>query len=367
MSNKNGNLEALKEYLIANGKDQTWASLADKFNLFQELDRDGKAERARGVYRRLKKQGRLDSNNLKLKSRWQSASGQWLESYKVDADSTFIEEFKEFKEDFLDDLKKIGPKIKVPQETSDGKSKFLYELAIPDFHFGKITNMSLAQQAEYFKTAIMALVKKASGVPIDRFLFPIGNDFFNSDTIGYTTTKGTPQRDNSHWQESFRVGWTAVISVIEQLKKIAPVDIVIVQGNHDEFKTFFLGDLLYAYYINDESVTIDNSFQSPRKYYYYEGVLIGYTHGDKEKVAELPLIMATEVPELWAMAKFRNFHTGHLHKQEVTEYQGTTIRVLPSLVGQDEWHKQMGYNSTKKAQAFIWGENGLEGYFQVNY
>jgi len=370
MSSKNNSLEALKEYLIANGKNGTWASLADKFGLFQDLNRDDKAEKVRYIYRKLKRQGKVPAANLKLKSRWQGPNGQWLESYKADSDSSALEDFELFKDEFIKDLKKIGPKPSINEsyyKDSDSTESFLYELALPDFHFGKITGLSIEAQGSYFYDAVMSLVKKASGVKIDRFLLPIGNDFFNSDTIDYTTTKGTPQRDNCHWQKSFRIGWTTVISVVEQLKQIAPVDIVIVQGNHDQFKSFFLGDLLYAYYINDSTVSIDNSFDSPRKYYLYNDILIGYTHGDKEKIQELPLIMATEVPELWAASRFRNIHTGHLHKQEVTEIQGTSIRTLPSLVGQDEWHKQMGYNSTRKAQAFIWGNNGLEGYFQSNY
>jgi uncharacterized protein YeaO (DUF488 family) len=361
-------IEALENHLIKYGKTKSWRELGLQFNVFPDKTGEPLADAVRNVYRRLVKKGLIDkeTDGLKLKSKWQSPSGEWLSSWVSNQESKFLDDFNEFKKSFLEELKSKSTKARI-QPNSRTSENYLYEIAIPDFHFGKIAGMSINEQADYFYNAVVALVKKASGVPIERFLFPIGNDFFNSDTIGYTTTKGTPQRDNSHWQESFRVGWTAVVRTINFLNTIAPVDVVIVQGNHDEFKSFFLGDVLTAYFINNNTVNIDNSFESPRKYYAYKNVLIGYTHGDKEKVSDLPLIMATEAPFLWANSVHRNFHTGHLHKQETTEIQGTIIRTLPSLVGQDEWHKSMGYNSSKKAQAFIWGNNGLEGYFQVNY
>jgi hypothetical protein len=41
--------------------------------------------------------------------------------------------------------------------------------------------------------------------------------------------------------------------------------------------------------------------------------------------------------------------------------------VLPALCSQDEWHKKMGYNSKRKARAYIWNaEYGQEGHVQIN-
>lgn len=363
MNNKDA-IKKLELHLRAEGKTDTWANLADKFNAFQEKDRESKGDAVRSVFRRIKRESK-DQNGMRLKSMWQSASGEWLKSYQQDASVEVINQFKEFKDDFIEDIKSLNKHY--PKTPKAKEAGVLYEICLPDFHFGKIAGLSVQEQANLFYNCLVDLVKKAGSLNIEKFLLPIGNDFFNTDNLNYTTTKGTQQRDNSTWQESFRYGWRTVIASINYLLQYAPVDIVIVQGNHDYEKSFYLGDLLLAYFDSNDHVQIDNGLNSPRKYYMYNDILIGFTHGDKEKVSELPLLMATEVPELWAAAKHREFHTGHLHKQETTEIQTVLIRIMPALCGTDEWHKLMGYNSIRKAQGYVWGAEGLEGYFQKSY
>ena len=92
-----------------------------------------------------------------------------------------------------------------------------------------------------------------------------------------------------------------------------------------------------------------------------------FTHGDNEKPSDMPLIMATEQPEMFAATEFREAHCGHYHKEQVNEYRGVKVRFLPSICALDEWHKKMGYQSLRAAQAFIWNhDEGLEGYLQSN-
>jgi predicted phosphodiesterase len=363
------NIERLISHLKEYGKTDSWVNLANEFKVFQGQHNKSKSDNVRYLYRKhVRVAEEAPKQALKLKSRWQSASGEWLESYKADESLDVAQEFDRFKNELLSDIASIKNKPYSNTIKKGGQGSCLVELALPDFHFGKIDGLSIIEQAILFKQTVLNLIYKAdAGVDIERIVFPLGNDLFNSDNLNYTTVKGTQQRDNSHWQESFRVAWTTIIEVINDISKVAPVDVIMVAGNHDESKVFYLGDLLKAYYSNAKSITIDNEINAPRKYYQYKDTLIGYTHGDKEKLHELPLIMATEVPEAWATSIHRSFHTGHLHKQEVTEYQGVVVRIMPSLTGRDEWHKQMGYNSIRRAQVLIWGDEGLEGYFQKSY
>jgi len=362
------NIKKLEEHLILKGKTDTWNNLANQFSVFQDKKGEAKGDSVRSIYRRLNRNGQLNIQpNLKLKSRWQSANGEWLESYKASEEVDVKEVLSDFKSDFLNDIKNINKSFKLDGYKKSSEDAVLYEIAMPDFHFGKISGMSILEQSNLFFKTIVSLVEKTEGLNIERFLLPLGNDFFNTDNLNYTTTKGTSQQDNCSWQESFRIGWKTVLASVNFLLKYAPVDIVIVQGNHDYERSFYLGDLLTAYYHDNHYVRIDNGIDAPRKYYVYNDILLGFTHGDKEKVSELPLLMATEVPELWALSKHREFHTGHLHKQETTEIQTVLIRTLPALCGTDSWHKQMGYNSIRKAQGYVWGKEGLEGYFQKSY
>ena len=92
-----------------------------------------------------------------------------------------------------------------------------------------------------------------------------------------------------------------------------------------------------------------------------------YTHGNNEKAADMPLIMATEEPLLFANAKFREVHCGHLHKEMVNEYRGIKVRFIPSICPADLWHKKMGYEAQRAAQAYIWSyKNGYEGHLQCS-
>ncbi len=81
----------------------------------------------------------------------------------------------------------------------------------------------------------------------------------------------------------------------------------------------------------------------------------------------MPLIMATEQPMLFAQTKFREVHCGHKHKEQVNEYRGVKVRFIPSICGNDSWHKMMGYEAKRTGQAHIWSkERGYEGYLQTN-
>lgn len=310
----------------------------------------------------------IKSNNkgMQIKSRWQSASGEWLESYKAVNDDETVLDIADLKDELVEDLKNLNKTSNYSTKQIKGDQNLL-EISLPDFHLGKVDDTNIESQCELYVQSIIDLVTKAQGSNITRIVLPTGNDLFNSDGIDYTTTKGTPQLDNGTWQKTFRLGCRAVVKSINYLKTIAPVDVIIVQGNHDYQKTFYLGEILDAYFFNDNNVTVDNEINAPRKYYKYGNTLLAYTHGNNEKMHDLPLIMAVEESIKFAETKHHYWRLGHIHKEMVNEYQGIVVEVLPALCAQDEWHKKMGYNSKRKAKAYIWSkEYGQEGMVQIN-
>ena len=247
------------------------------------------------------------------------------------------------------------------------KDPVLYEISLPDIHFGKITDDDPGTIEDHYMRAIQDLHRKADGLEIERFLLPVGNDGLNSEGFSRATTKGTPQQDSMMWRQSFRGYWHLVMKAIDYLAEFAPVDVIVVQGNHDFERMFYVGEVLDAMYTNHKNVTIDNGLNT-RKYYEYGINMIMFTHGDKEKPQELPLLIATEQPEMWSRAKVREVHCGHRHKEMLNEYMGTKVRFIPSICGNDAWHKTQGYVGTLRCgQAFIWNKNrGLEGHLQTN-
>lgn len=291
------------------------------------------------------------------------------------------QEFKtleNIRKDFIEDLKNISPKI--PKINYPAHSNpYLLELNIFDLHLGKIawepetnSNYNIETAIRLFNNSIDEFIRDTSHYPIGRILLPIGNDFFNSDrSYPYnSTTKGTPQEEDTRWQNTFRIGRKLLVDNITKLSNIAPVDILMIPGNHDFERNFYLGDSLEGWFHNNPNVHINNS-PNPRKYYQYENTLLGFTHGDSEKLTDLPLIMAQENPIAWSETEFREFHLGHYHHkkeikyQSTSEYQGVKIRYMSSLSGNDAWHHKKGYiGATRSAEAYLWGSTqGLKAIF----
>ena len=294
---------------------------------------------------------------------WQNFNGE--QRYSIVTHNQWHEQ-PQVKEELLQYIRKRSNKVKKIKYVKP-KDPVLYEISLPDIHYGKITDEGPDALEEHYMKAIMDLHRKADGVEIDRFLLPVGNDGLNSEGMRRSTTKGTPQQDSMRWRQSFRGYWHLVTKAIDYLAQFAPVDVVVVQGNHDFERMFYVGEVLDALYHNNKNVTVDNSLET-RKYYEYGINMIMFTHGDKERAAELPLLIATEQPDMWGRCKIREVHCGHKHKEMLNEYMGTKVRFIPSICANDNWHKTQGYVGTLRCgQAYIWNKNrGLEGYLQTN-
>lgn len=269
------------------------------------------------------------------------------------------------KEELLSLVKDYAPKVKPIEYKSYGKNVLL-EISMPDVHFGKLSwkdesgeDYDLKIATNRFKDAIKDLLSKTPLEHVERILFPIGNDMINVDSRKNMTTAGTPQDSDSRFRKLLNTVKDLLIETISDLSQIAPVDVVVVSGNHDYDTMFTMGMILEAYFTNNPNVNIDNN-PKQRKYYRYHNSAIMLTHGNEEKHADLGLIFATEQPALWAATLYREAQLGHYHKNKKTnyisvdEYQGFQINILPSLSGSDFWHSSKGYMGLKQAKAFLY-------------
>jgi hypothetical protein len=264
----------------------------------------------------------------------------------------------------------------------DRKTDNLLEISIPDLHIGKLGwapesgedyDMDIA--IKRYRDAVKKLLSRVNLKNVEKILLPIGNDVLQIDNENYTTTSGTAVDTDGRFPKMFKAAKELFIETIEELKLIAPVDVVIVRGNHDYLSSFMLGEVLSAWYHNDPNVNIDNAPKS-RKYYQYGKVGIQYTHGDKEAHSELGQLFSHEQPLIWADTKYRFCKLGHKHKTKKTNkpsfkdvttkdtFIGFQVEILPSLSGPDEWHYTEGYIGLKQAKAFLYSkEEGEIGEF----
>lgn len=254
------------------------------------------------------------------------------------------------------------------------------EINIPDLHIGKLAwgketgeDYDIKIAIARYKKAVEELVSRVNPLTLEKFILPVGNDMINVDNAGNTTTAGTNVSCDSRFGKMFQAAKNLLIETIDSLTVIAPVEVVVIPGNHDSVSMFTLGEVLDAWYHENDKVTVINT-HTPRKYIQYGQNMIMYTHGHREKLNDLGIICATEQPHLWAATKFRRVHVGHFHhsKQikfvDVQEFPGFTVKILNSLSANDAWHAEKGYNSLKGAEAFLYHKDKglLANYYYLN-
>lgn len=256
--------------------------------------------------------------------------------------------------------------------TSVEKSNKLLVINMPDMHFAKLAwgketgyeDYDLPTAKKLFVQSVVELVEKAERYsPFEKVLFIIGNDLLNVDNLQNTTTAGTPQSSDSRFFKAYQTVCETAVEVISYLGERYKTDVIMHPGNHDEVACLTIGEYLKAWFKNHNQVSITNN-STPRKYYSYGNNAFGITHGNEEKHADLPLLMATEFSK-WSECKHREIFVGHLHQQRLTEYKGTIVRIFPSLCATDSWHAKKGYVGNRRAaQALIYDEkDGLDATF----
>jgi len=342
----------------------TWGQIAERFNL-RPTEAIKKA--LSDLNRYYKKTGRAcpvdDSipEGFEVVAIYGSRENPMLSLRKIKDESIKADDIKKA----IDSLSKFSPKVeKINYATNKARLSIAYEIPVQDFHFGR-EDINVA--AKKYLDCVLELARRVVGsYHVEKFIFPVGNDLFNTDGIKYTTTKGTPQFDYNPWHETFEKGSKAVISAITVLSNIAPVQVVMVQGNHDFERNFYLGCTLAAWFRNNKNVTVDNEFK-PFKFIQHGQCMIMYEHGEL-KPADYPIIMATEQPQMFSETKFRETHTGHFHKEMIVdEARGVKTRFIPSIAPNSTWEKYQGYANLKIVQGFKWHRtHGLIGIEQVN-
>jgi hypothetical protein len=279
------------------------------------------------------------------------------------------------------DMKAHTPTAYLGWEDRPPPGDALLVVAIQDAHLGMLAwddevggSYDLQIGMEAYRAAARQLLSVHQQHDTERILFLVGNDLAHIDHLDQgkvgVTTSGTPQDFDTRLAKIFTAARRVTVDAIDQARQIAPVDVVIVSGNHDRHSMYKLGEVLQAWYRLDDRVTIHNE-PRVRKYYGYGKNLLGLTHGEefKRKREPLPLIMATEAPpELWSSTTHREWLTGHFHaaaeleymapRSNLSESRGVRVRSLPGLTAVDAWHHDGGYKHQRAATALVYRREG---------
>jgi len=269
----------------------------------------------------------------------------------------------------IGDFAYVAPKIQeseihINNSFDEGK---LCLFNVTDFHLDKMDVKGVSVQervGQLYSVIDDLLFKSYRYTKIEELVYVVGSDFFNTDNYQGGTTKGTPQDNSMPWDEAFKLGLEININILTKLRQFTErLKVVLVCGNHDYQKSFYLAQALQMYFRLDDNVIFDIS-SDYRKAVTYKKVFIGLNHGDC-KINDLPLVFAKEFPREWGNATCHVVCTGDKHHYSVAEIQGVRVKKFPALTGTDRWHNRSNYiNSIRSAVVNIFNEDSQDAEFE---
>jgi hypothetical protein len=261
----------------------------------------------------------------------------------------------------MDEHSPVYPAIKREKQ----KEGHLLVVDLSDIHINKLADPANTNEPYTTEIAVQrsiegtkGLLDKSNGFNIEKILFVIGNDVLNTDNVNKTTPRGTPQDTDVHWYTAFERAREVYVACINMCLKVADVDVIHCPSNHDEMSSCFLADSLKSWYRKSNNVSFQIGAKY-RKYYKYHSNMIELEHGDKGKMANVPLIMAQEQPKMWGETKYRYSYLHHVHHSDKTQFKsgkdyiGVNVTYLRSPSNPDLWHESSGYINTVAVEAFI--------------
>jgi len=260
---------------------------------------------------------------------------------------------------FLENYKSNYIPIPLPERNSN-KSVTDIELSLSDYHLAKQyvddDNDPSVRARRFFTVAENLISKVKSVYDINKVVFPISNDFFHTDNYQNSTTSGTPQDTILDYASEYELGFAILADTIKMLKANSrEVEVILVQGNHDRTKSFYLAHALDIFFKQEESIKFIREHSVVKGTMVGE-TFIGYHHGNC-KIDQLPLLFAThpKYSEMFGKAKYREVHTGDKHHYMAKEMKGVRIQQMPSLSGTDRWHKDNNFvHSVRAALALVY-------------
>lgn len=196
-----------------------------------------------------------------------------------------------------------------------------------------------------------------------RILLPLGNDFFHCDNRTQNTSGGDHHLDaDVRWTQAWDVGCDVAINLVKLCLEFAPVDVLIVPGNHDHQRSIHMGRVLHECFNHVEHVNVDYSPGFAKRFRWGRN-LLGFCHGAPREIAyhKLGVEMMTRWPEDLPGTIHREWHLGDQHRMksqgmtiEGYEEQSLRVRVIPSMCSPDFWHASNLYHNIRAAEVYLW-------------
>lgn len=259
-------------------------------------------------------------------------------------------------EELLEAIRDNTPISKIEPKVCDDAEGML-EIPLFDMHFG-------IADFEHYRYTLAEIIGIINEKHWDKIVIPVGQDLFHNDSIAKgITTKGT-LIEKVDLKKAYLDAKQFYFNLIDAaIQNANSVDVIYSPGNHDKTVGWLFVQMLKVRYGD----MVDDSTRT-RKVVWWNGCFIGITHGEKgnDSAAGLRGKFTKEFPALYATAKVREIHTGHLHREsDSRDEYGIQIRRLCTKNKDDEWTDDEGYMSQKRFMLFEWHPNRLKSIHYV--
>jgi len=187
-----------------------------------------------------------------------------------------------------------------------------------------------------------------------RALIAVGGDFMHYDSFKpVTPTSGNLLDADSRFPKMVEAVIEVLLDVIMMaLAKHELVEVIIEIGNHDLSSSIWIMNLLRAVFAKEKRVTVNTS---PMHFHFYQfgRVMIMTHHGHGVKPEALPILMATDQPEMWGATEHRVAWFFHVHHNQTKELVGATVESHAVLAVEDAWAHQKGYRPKRTMKSII--------------
>ena len=257
------------------------------------------------------------------------------------------------------------PRLAPQPGPEHGSTDLMACYPVGDHHLGMLSwaeetgaDYDLKIGEDLLMRAMDYLVEKAP--PCEHATVVVLGDFLHYDSFeAITPTSRNILDSDTRFPKMVRAAIRCTRYMITSaLRRHVHIHVIVEIGNHDLSSSIFLMECLKNIYENEPRISIDTS---PAHYHYFSfgKVLVGTHHGHGTKMENLPLIMATDQPDLWGSARFRYWWTGHLHRSETKvvnnakDFSGCTVERFRVLCPADAWAAQKGYRAIRDMKTII--------------
>lgn len=233
--------------------------------------------------------------------------------------------------------------------------QLLGNLVIPlfDMHFGISTYDSMAGYLSQIEDRLAECYHNVYII--------LGGDFFHSDfmTRSMTARVGGTQLDHVDNVKALADGSRFFEELVDFAIEHTPqVHIYAIGGNHDADKQYMWTYAMQQRYSSCDSVDFHLTTDT-RLAFRMDDIGVMVAHGDKAK-RRLPMLFATEHPQLWGETQFHAIFTGHFHKEVTTDEEGCVLFQVGTPKPSDNYERDRGFTmARKKLTLFVFDDHKL--------